>query len=117
VKYLEDLRAVVTQSDVSPFEIHHSGLVDSLLTFLTSDDDFDTDNVGLGVNVVKSDGGELTKKRRLNRQKRLQLFCEIFLNIKVGLDGLYNGSLQTRLIFTPTFSLHKHSGGRLRLTV
>lgn len=36
---LEELRDIVITSDISPFEVNHSGLVKSLLDFLTRVDD------------------------------------------------------------------------------
>jgi E3 ubiquitin-protein ligase TRIP12 len=51
---LEQIRAIVADSDVSSFEILHSGLVQSLLKYLTADGIDRTDRLRLFLQVRKS---------------------------------------------------------------
>ena len=39
---LEELRTIVVESDISPFEVNHSGLIGALLGFLVSEDGYST---------------------------------------------------------------------------
>ena len=66
VECLQDIANILTNSDVSPFEILHSGLVSRLLNFLTS-------NSG---------------REALNRNTRLKRFLHVFLHCPVGAYAL-----------------------------
>ncbi len=64
-KPLEDLKSTVLETDVSSFEILHSGLIGALVKYLTSED--------------SPDG----MSPRKDRDSRLRRFSTVFLNVKV----------------------------------
>ena len=61
LKALEELRNILLESDISPFEVNHSGLIKSMLTYMTNENG----------NVSRND--------------RLRLFLHVFANM--SLDG------------------------------
>jgi E3 ubiquitin-protein ligase TRIP12 len=61
LKALEELRNILLESDISPFEVNHSGLIKSMLNFMTNENG----------NVSRND--------------RLRLFLNVFANLP--LDG------------------------------
>jgi len=61
LKALEELRNILIESDISPFEVNHSGLIKAMLNFMTSENG----------NVSRND--------------RLRLFLNVFANLP--LDG------------------------------
>ena len=68
--YVETLRAIaqlLQEGDASPFEVLHSGLVTSLHDFLTCE----------------------TVDSSISRDKRLRLFCHVFLNCPVSENFLF----------------------------
>jgi E3 ubiquitin-protein ligase TRIP12 len=61
LKALEELRNILLESDISPFEVNHSGLIKAMLNFMTNENG----------NVSRND--------------RLRLFLHVFANMP--LDG------------------------------
>lgn len=60
---LQDLRTIVLESDISPFEVNHSGLIGALLGFLVSEDGYYT-----------------------HRNQRLRSFVHVFANCPVRIQ-------------------------------
>ncbi|XP_070496016.1 E3 ubiquitin-protein ligase TRIP12 isoform X2 [Chironomus tepperi] len=65
LKALEELRNILIESDISPFEVNHSGLIKAMLNFMTNENG----------NVSRND--------------RLRLFLNVFANLP--LDGNHSG--------------------------
>lgn len=65
LKALEELRNILLESDISPFEVNHSGLIKAMLNFMTNENG----------NVSRND--------------RLRLFLNVFANLP--LDSNYSG--------------------------
>ena len=81
VDALRAIAAIMRDSDVSPFEIIHSGIVGNLLTHLTSLD------VAASSDVVATGAGPKDDVTTTQRDNRVRNFLHVFLNCPVSLCG------------------------------
>uniref|UniRef100_A0A336LPI2 E3 ubiquitin-protein ligase n=1 Tax=Culicoides sonorensis TaxID=179676 RepID=A0A336LPI2_CULSO len=65
---LQELRNILIESDISPFEVNHSGLIKSMINFMTSDSAI------------------------VNRDDRIRAFLHVFAGLP--LKGSYSGTIQ-----------------------
>lgn len=63
---LTEIRTILVDSDISPFEVIHSGLVSKLLQFLTS----------------------TSNQEKFTRDMHLRIFLNVFLNTPVSIISL-----------------------------